>query len=946
MTRLTFKNNGKHHLIVRADNSTFGSMLLFGVYCISITESSFHIKSTQSHPIVEMRGGKLHMENCSFTGQTNLSAPAILKASLSNISMSNSTVESMTSPGGFVWVTNHSFIVLHQVTFKRNGDFLSQSAVAVTGHSSVETYNSVFEQNKADNGSCFYTGTYSNLWASGSRFKGNIAVGSGGVIYSESNTVLKLELCEFSNNSAWFNETWLFSDMVAGGGAIFSDENASLSLDRSKFFNNSCVNYENLKLDPAQNLSSAIHDVLDHLYAGDISTHQLHIHKKCQGGTLLATRANIQINSCTFKENYADYGGSVIAMGLNTNLTVNSTVFSNNSGNPNTGTLQCQNCGCTIDNSTFSQNIGVFVIWGKDRSNLTINRSQFYNNTGNNLIVCRNTNLRLDSTLFLDNGATNKKFTFAEILQPVGENRIYVFDRILYADSNSSVVVNFCNFTNNVMSSILSVWSQEEFTIASSTFQSNSASVMETFYAVNLTMKNCYMGNNSVFDGAVISCRDCHAVAMENSTFYHNDARDQAAVLRFRSKYPVEVTSTYCTFMTNKHGVFVGSHLNLTISSSSFIYNSSVFDDSLYNILDVTKSNVTLVNTSFDIFPVAYIEMNLKTFSRIIFINTIIKGFIVFVVQQSHFEMFNCSLLEESKTDVLSSEGQIQLKQKSNFHLQETIVCQGQYRFVKSEDASTISIVDCLFNFTSSTTQIDVENGDILLKNTSVYWEGILQVTPWSNTDYLINAVGSNMVIQQSNFNVFLKEYLLKFVSTNVTLDSSWFQTGQILFVEGANNFLLVNNITKLSGSTFVFHGGAQNVAINSSVFHMELESECQSFIETLRVYSSSLFINRKFKEVNKLLIWKSTVNIGNISLKTDSPSMSHKIKKSAVYDEEQCNQSMVTGPNNDSTHPLFAETRFAAGEFPTRYVVLLQYCLSGSLVLIQIHVSSLLSSV
>ncbi len=917
LTRLKGQNSGIQTLKFYVFKSTFGSLLLVGKHNATVADSSFDIRSQHPHPTIEMSDGQLQIKNCNFTGKSNSSLSAILKATFSKIVVENVHAKKIVASNGLIMVKNHSHIALNSVTFGDNGAYSVKSTVAVLEKSSVHVTNSLFENNKASFGACFYIGRYSELFATNTYFIGNIAVGSGGGIYSESNTVLKLELCEFSNNSAWFIEkdTEPKAAINAGGGAIFTESSAGIYLYQSTFFNNSCVNYKNMRLDPAQNYGSTLHNLLEDIYFGDNSLLQLQVPQKCQGGAIHTSTAKLEIHNSTFSNNYADYGGSALALGANSNLTTNSSIFDNNSGSPHTGAVQCQSCDCKIINSTFPHNVGVFVI---EQSNLTILGSQFHHNTGYLIVKCANTNLLLESSNFWHNGATNGKYT--QTLERAGENGRYEDDTLVSAEGTSTVLIKQCNFTNNVLSYIVRTKSGVLLRIGYSHFQSNIACIIQLSHEVELKMNNCFLGNNSVLDDAVISCESCYSITLLTATFSDNDARDQAAVVKVKSKSSVLLRAADCTFANNRHGVFVGSHMRLNINSSTFLFSKWNFEDTQYNMLDLERSNVTFVDSFCDIYPVAYIQINLKMFSQMTFLNTTIKGFIVFVIEQSHLGIMNCSLLEESINAALSSDGQIQLKQSSVLNIQHTTVNQGQFCFIISEASSAIFIANCSFNFTSSTTQIAIENTQLEMSSTHVYWEKVLLIRPRSKTSYLITTMGCEVHIKESHFGVANKKFLLRFVSSNATLDNSVFQAGKIVFMNGQSNFLLINNNTRQSGSSFLIMGGVQNVVVNSSVVFMDIGSQDQHSTDTLRLYMSRIFTSHHLHKVNRLFTWRSRINMVNISFETNGTHLPFALRNFMRLGTHSCNKFVM----DNRTLPLLSETKFAAGTWTGLNIVVL----------------------
>ncbi len=879
-------------------NSTFGSLHTSGEHKIQISDSYFDITETSRHPLVRLENSTLSMAKCSFVGKDDSKISPIVVASTSEVNMTDILVEHIVAENSLILMTNKTKLSLKNSLFRRNGHESSHSVFRILSYSSATVKHSDFQQNFGSDGSCFQVEKYSKLFIKSSHFADNVAIGSGGAIYNEENTDLFLDSCQFVNNSAWYIENQTV--LPAGGGAVFAESSVNMTIFNTSFSNNLCINYEKERKKLATSYGSKLHDLTGQQFLGDVNADEVDLTILCQGGAIAATGAQAEIRNSTFGENYADYGGSAMSLGNKSNLTLDSSVFCNNTGDPHTGSIVCQSsCHLKILKTKFTNNTGVLKMGNNiGHSKLQIDYCLFERNAGHSILECFNTIINLQSSHFEDNGPIDGKYV--QILQTGAANGKLMDNTLLDVYGSSVVSADNSTFINNTLSHIFNVQSGS-LQLKQCALISNRASVIQLGYEVGLEIFECEILLNVVLDFAVVSCEGCLAIYAENSVFSANDARQHAALIK--STTPVSVLTKNCTFANNRHGLFSGQGMNIHIQQCNFEYSKWYWEDTQYNIIDVEQSNVQVVNSSFDIHPGDFIVIRVQRLCQMNFANTVAKGLIIFIITESGFDIDNCSLLEEGDQPVMSDYAQIQLIRKSRLNMRNTLVDQRQYRFIFGESHSFTNISDCTFNFTSSTNQIRMENSILVLSQTRIYWREVTLIHPWSNTDYLIQSIDSHVKFTRCVAEVSDKIFLLKFESSDVELDTSSFESGDITFINGVHNFLLVQNCSLSAATPLVIAGNALNVIANTSIVHVKLLQSCSSYVETVRLYNSALYTNKKIHQVNRLLVLNAALHVENVSLSSEGDTFTESIMESALFDNRTCPTSMQYGSVRESEY-------------------------------------------
>lgn len=283
--------------------------------------------------------GRKYYTNVVRVGNEGSSIPNNTSSAISNLTVSGS---SGTTPGGGVRVEPGANLKLENVNITSNfgtvggGLYVDRGKVLVT--------DCVFSNNSASEtgGAIFITGTDASVMIKRSKFTGNIARTTGGVIAGTSK--ITVEGCDFEDNIAEF------------AGCIGAIEQSTLSIDNSNFKNNlaivsggavvvagkasiesSVFDYNTCMGSPFEPDANAIgggailvtSDGEANIY--DVTfTHN--ITQKGNGGALLNnTKTSIAYSKFGGNKTLFGNGGAIASIGgNNTTLNVTDTVFKNN----------------------------------------------------------------------------------------------------------------------------------------------------------------------------------------------------------------------------------------------------------------------------------------------------------------------------------------------------------------------------------------------------------------------------------------------------------------------------------------------------------------------------------------------------------------------------------------------------------------------------------------
>ena len=334
---------------------------------------------------------------------------------LQSCTFHNNTINSQYGIGGALYISDSNITVLHCL-FKENTATYSGGAIAVqkTRGSFV---NCTFEKNslkglsdKISFGGAISSRDRSNITVQESLFKKNTATYSGGAIDMQKTRGSFLN-CTFEKNSLKG-----LSDKISFGGAISSHHRSNITVQESLFKENTAT-FIGGAIYMQKTRGSFVNCTFERNSAKSL------LNKKTGGGAISSQdRSNITVQESLFKENTATYSGGAIHMqktrgsfvnctfeknslkGLSdkisfggaissrdrSNITVQESLFKENTATFIGGAIYMQKTRGSFVNCTFERNsaksllnkkTGGGAISSQDRSNITVQESLFKENT-------------------------------------------------------------------------------------------------------------------------------------------------------------------------------------------------------------------------------------------------------------------------------------------------------------------------------------------------------------------------------------------------------------------------------------------------------------------------------------------------------------------------------------------------------------------------------------
>ena len=259
-----------------------------------------------------------YINNCTFRENSGGYGGAIY--SYSDLIIENSQfIKNTAKEGGAISVGNDRHIFIENSTFKQN-TATSNGGGAIYSNKWMHVGNSIFELNTANNkGGAIET---SYIQFSGKNtFTNNSANDHGGAIYTDT--------IGTDNNNLIFNGNHADSDF---GGAIYINRNSDIVKFISSEFTNNHANAG----DGGAIFSDSGSTNLE-FYNCTFTSNYANGGKERRYGGAIRSNANIKVDGCTFKDNWAEnYGGAIYT---NTLSEVKNSVFISNQVK-NGGTLQ------------------------------------------------------------------------------------------------------------------------------------------------------------------------------------------------------------------------------------------------------------------------------------------------------------------------------------------------------------------------------------------------------------------------------------------------------------------------------------------------------------------------------------------------------------------------------------------------------------------------------
>lgn len=493
--------------------------------------------------------GSIEIADGIYTGEGNTNITISKSITITGQSRTGTIIDGSKS--------SHIFSILngYNVTIKdltlQNARSVSGGAIASQGNLTLNDCTFINNSATQYGGAVGYTSGY--LTVNNSNFYNNTATVNGGALASVAPNLpldMILNNCYFLNNSATsggaiFNTGYLYlngcdfnANSAHMGGAIAGE--TTLIISNSSFENNHASNSGG-----AVGYNSCTVNVNNSIFNNNTAINT--------GGALAITSAdlpvNININSCTFYYNTAQYGGSIFNIG---NL--------------------------TVTNSTFKFNSASLYGAIYDEGNTTLKNSKFYNNSCTNVggaVGFDSGTLRASNCTFNGNtagtcgGAVSSAYQYLPLV-------MYLIE---------------CTFNNNTGMYGGAVFNTGNITINDSNFDSNHATNYGGAVSCdggNLTVNNTIFSNNTSKQtgGAIessltgIPSPSTQYLTVKNCKFLNNTSTNGGAICN----YQTIINATGNLFLNNtassEGGAIYGT--NGTIQFNSFINNSAVMGKGLY----------------------------------------------------------------------------------------------------------------------------------------------------------------------------------------------------------------------------------------------------------------------------------------------------------------------------------------------------------------------------
>ena len=459
--------------------------------------------------------------------------------------------------GGAISSHDRSNITVEESLFKENTATYCGGAIAMqkTRGSFV---NCTFERNSAKNllnkktgGGAICSHDRSNITVEESLFKENTATYCGGAIAMQI-TRGSFVNCTFERNSAKS-----LQNKMTGGGAIFSDDRSNITVEESLFKENT-VTYCGGAIAMQKTQGSFVNCTFERNSAKNL------LNKKTGGGAICSgDRSNITVEESLFKENTATYCGGAIAMQITRGSFVNCT-FERNSAK-----------------SLQNKMTGGGAIFSGDRSNITVEESLFKENT---VTYC--------------GGAIDMQKTQGSFVNPTFERNSAksLSDKISFGGAISSRV-------------------KSNITVQESLFKENTATYCGGAIHIQKTRAsfvNCTFERNSAKSlsdkislGGAISLHDRSNITVQESLFKENTATYCGGAIHIQKTRGSFVN---CTFERNSakslsdkisFGGAISLHdrSNITVQESLFKENTATY---IGGAIHIKKARGSFVNCTFE----------------------------------------------------------------------------------------------------------------------------------------------------------------------------------------------------------------------------------------------------------------------------------------------------------------------------------------------------------
>ena len=534
----TFERNSLKGL---SDKISFGGAIFSGDRSNITVQESLFKENTATYS-----GGAIHMQktrgsfvNCTFEKNSaksllnkKTSGGAISSCYRSNITVQESLFIENTATyiGGAVHMqkTRGSFV---NCTFERN------SAKSLL--------------NKMTGGGAIFSCDRSNITVQESLFKENIATYSGGAIHMQK-TRGSFVNCTFERNSA----KSLLNKMT-GGGAIFSGDRSNITVQESLFKENTAT-YSGGAIHMQKTRGSFVNCTFERNSAKSL------LNKKTSGGAISSCyRSNITVQESLFIENTATYSGGAVHMQKTRGSFVNCT-FERNSAK-----------------SLLNKMTGGGAIFSRDRSNITVQESLFKENTAT-----------------YSGGAINMQKTRGSFVNCTFERNSA---KSLLNKKTSGGAISSCYRSNITVQESLFIENTATYIGGAIHMERTRGSFVNCTFERNLLKS---LSDKSSFGGAIFS-GDRSNITVQESLFKENTATYSGGAIHMQK---TRVSFVNCTFERNsaksllnkKTGggaIFSRDRSNITVQESLFKENTATKSG---GAIVMEKTRGSFVNCTFE----------------------------------------------------------------------------------------------------------------------------------------------------------------------------------------------------------------------------------------------------------------------------------------------------------------------------------------------------------
>ena len=586
----------------------------------------------------------------------------------------NNTINGQYGIGGALHISNSNITVLHCL-FKENTATYSGGAIIML-RTRGSFVNCTFERNSAKSllhkktsGGAICSGDRSNITVQQSLFKENTATYIGGAIYMQK-TRGSFVNCTFERNSA----KSLPHKMVYGG-AICSRDRSNITVQQSLFKKNT-VTHSGGAIHMQKTRGSFVNCTFERnsaksfphkmvfggaISSGDMSniTVQQSLFKENTatyiGGTIYMEKTRGSFVNCTFERNSAKrlphkmgYGGAICSRDRS-NITVQQSLFKENTVTYSGGAIYMQNTRGSFVNCTFERNSAkglphkmVFggAISSGDMSNITVQQSLFKENTvtyGGGAIDMEKTRGSFVNCTFERNSAKSlpHKIVYGGAIYSrdrsnitvqhslFKENTVTYTGGAIYMQKTRGSFVN-CTFERNsakglphkmVFGGAISSGDMSNITVQQSLFKENTVTYCGGAIDMEKTrgsFVNCTFERNSaksllhniVYGGAICS-RDRSNITVQHSLFKENTVTYTGGAIYMQKTRGSFVN---CTFERNSakslpHKMVFGGAIssgdmsNIAVQQSLFKENTVTY---IGGAIHMQKTRGSFVNCTFE----------------------------------------------------------------------------------------------------------------------------------------------------------------------------------------------------------------------------------------------------------------------------------------------------------------------------------------------------------